>query len=164
VIRSTALARAMPDVGACWRSETALNIAVEVNHIVIPAKDKRATAGLLAYVLGLEVEGDSAQFVRIRTGNGLTLDFSEPKPCCALQCAFLVSDAEFDAALSRISSGTINFYAAFGGKGRGEINRLHGGRGIYFDDPNGHLFELIEQPDASALDSRIKAVAIKCTY
>lgn len=142
----------------------ALNIAVEVNHIVIPAEDKRATAGLLAYILGLEVEGDSDQFVRIRTSDGLTLDFSEPEAWHGLvQCAFLVSPKEFDVVLARIS-GTINFYAALDGTGRGEINHLHGVRCIYFDDPNGHLFELIEQPDASAPDSRIKAVAIKCTY
>lgn len=154
---------AMPEPGVCRRSETAWNVAVEVNHIVIPAEDTRATAGLLAHVLGLEVEADSGEFVRIRTIDGLTIDFSEPKSCWAFQCAFLVSDAEFDAALSRINSGTINFYSAFDGTGRGEINHLHGGRCIYFDDAGGHLFELIEQPAASVTESRIKAVAIKLT-
>jgi len=88
----------MPEPGVCRRSETAWNVAVEVNHIVIPAEDTRATAGLLAHVLGLEVEADSGEFVRIRTIDGLTIDFSEPKSCWAFQCAFLVSDAEFDAA------------------------------------------------------------------
>lgn len=28
----------------------------------------------------------------------------------------------------------------------GEINTNHGGRGVYFDDPSGHHFELITQP------------------
>ncbi len=150
--------------GVCRRAKTALKIAVEVNQIVIPAKDKRAAAGLLAYILGLEVEGVSSRFVRIRKGDGLTLDFSEPTAWHGLlQCAFLVSRAEFDDVLSRLNRGGINFYAAFDGKGRGEINRLHDGRGIYFDDPDGHLFELIERLGASAPDSRIKAVAIKLT-
>jgi catechol 2,3-dioxygenase-like lactoylglutathione lyase family enzyme len=148
-------------VPVCRRSETALNIAVEVNRIVIPAKDKRATAALLAYVLGLKVEADAGHFVRIRGSDGLTLDFSQPTACWAFQCALLVSDAEFDDALSRIHSGAIDFYAGFDRTGRGEINHLHGARHIYFDDPNGHLFELIEQLDASATSSRIKAVAIK---
>ena len=139
-----------------------LKVAVEVNHIVIPAKDTRATADLLAYILGLDVEDNSDRFVRIRTSYGLTLDFSEPKAWHGpIQCAFLVSRAEFDAALSRMSRGAIDFYAAFDRKGRGEINHLHCGRGIYFDDPDGHLFELIEQLDTSAAKSRIKAVAIK---
>ena len=28
----------------------------------------------------------------------------------------------------------------------GEINHLHGGRGVYFDDPNGHVMEIITHP------------------
>jgi catechol 2,3-dioxygenase-like lactoylglutathione lyase family enzyme len=151
----------MMPVPVCRQSETALSIAVEVNHIVIPAKDKRATAELLAYVLGLQVEGCFDEFVRIRGSNGLTLDFSESNACWAFQCAFLVSDAEFDAAVSRINRGTINFYAEFDRTGFREINWRDGSRCIYFDDPEGHLFELIEQLDASAPDSRIRAVAIK---
>jgi catechol 2,3-dioxygenase-like lactoylglutathione lyase family enzyme len=151
----------MRQVPVCRRSEPALNIAVEVNHIVIPAKDKRATAELLAYVLGLEVEGCFGESARVRGSNGLTLDFSESNACLALQCAFLLSDVEFDAALSRINSGAINFYAAFDKTGFGEISRRDGSRCIYFDDPNGHLFELIEQLDASATDSCLRALAIK---
>jgi catechol 2,3-dioxygenase-like lactoylglutathione lyase family enzyme len=151
----------MRQVPVCPRSETALNIAVEVNHIVIPARDKRATAELLAYILGLEVEGCFDESVRIRRSNCLTLEFSECNACWAFQCAFLVSDAEFDAALSRINSGAINFYAEIDRTGFGEINRRDGSRCIYFDDPNGHLFELIEQLDASATDSCLRAVAIK---
>jgi len=151
----------MRQVPVCRRSETALNIAVEVNHIVIPAKDKRATAELLAYVLGLEVEGRFDESVRILRSNGLTLEFSECNACWAFQCAFLLSDVEFDAALSRIDSGAINFYAEIDRTGFAKINRRYGSRCIYFDDPNGHLFELIEQLDSSATDNRLRALAIK---
>lgn len=151
----------MRQVPFCRRSETELNIAVEVNHIVIPAKDKRATAELLAYVLGLEVEGRFDESVCILRSNGLTLEFSECNACWAFQCAFLLSDVEFDAALSRIDSGAINFYAEIDRTGFAKINRRYGSRCIYFDDPNGHLFELIEQLDSSATDNRLRALAIK---
>ena|ERR1700722_15192704 len=151
----------MMPVPVCRRSEAALNMAVEVNHIVIPAKDKRATAELLAYILGLEVEGCVGEFVRIRGDNGLTLDFSESNACWAFQCAFLVNDEEFDAAFSRINREVINFYAEFDRTGFGETNWRDGSRCLYFDDPDEHLFELIEQLDASATDSCLKAVAIK---
>jgi hypothetical protein len=30
--------------------------------------------------------------------------------------------------------------------GRGKINHLCGGGGVYFDDPDGHLMELITRP------------------
>ncbi len=140
---------------------SALKITVEVNHIVVPAKDEWASARLLAYVLGLEVEPEPDHLARVRTGDGLTLDFSAEKSLWPIQCALLVNNAEFDAAFERIKSGTIRFYAEVDGTGRGEINRLHGGRGVYFDDPNGHVFELIEQVDSPASERRIKAVAIK---
>ncbi len=32
---------------------------------------------------------------------------------------------------------------ACGGRGKGEINHRRGGRGVYFADPNGHLYELM---------------------
>jgi catechol 2,3-dioxygenase-like lactoylglutathione lyase family enzyme len=153
----------MPVAGACKRSDTALNVAVEVNHIMVPALDKRATAGLLAGILGLEVEAEAGQCVRLCAGNGLTLEFTESGACWAFQCAILVSGPEFDAALARIKHAAISFYASCDRTGRGEIDRERGGRHIYFDDPNGHLFELIESSDASGTESRVKAIAIKLT-
>ena len=132
-----------------------VTIAVEVDHIVVPANNQRATAELLACVLGLEVQ-DDGRFVSVRSADGLALDFSEPQNSrCVLQCAFFLSGADFDAALARIRSAGIDFYASFDGKGRGELNLQLGGRGLYFNDPDNHLFELIEQR------SPIKAVAIK---
>ena len=58
----------------------------------------------------------------------------------------LVSEAEFDAALSRIRAAGVAHYANFRRERPGEINHLYGGRGVYFDDPNGHLLELITRP------------------
>ncbi len=55
-------------------------------------------------------------------------------------------EAEFDAALERVRRAGIAFFAEFDGSGDGEINHLYGGRGFYFRDPNGHLFELITRP------------------
>ena len=128
-----------------------MKIAVEVDHIVVPARDPRATAELLAYILGLEVQGGAI----VRSGDGLALDVSESRHCYAFQCAFLLSGAEFDAALVRIRRARIDFYATFDGKGPGELNLQHGARGLYFNDSDNHLFELIEHR------SPIKAVAIK---
>ncbi len=135
-----------------------MKIAVEINHIVVPAIDQLATAEFLAHILGLEVQDGRS----VRSIDGLTLDFIEPQSsACVFQCAFLLSGAEFDATLARIRRAGIDFYATFDGKGRGELNRQHGARGIYFNDPDNHLFELIEQINASACDASIKAVAIK---
>ena len=57
----------------------------------------------------------------------------------------LVSGDVFDRALERIKAGNVPFWAG-PGHTRGEINHNHGGRGVYFDDPSGHHFELITAP------------------
>lgn len=121
-------------------------MAVELNHIIVPAKDKQASAEFLAGILGLEAGPQWSIFVPVRTSNGVTLDYVDADQFRPQHYAFLVSDTEFDSALSRIQSAGIQFYADFDRAGRGEINHLYGGRGFYFDDPNGHLLELITRP------------------
>src|ERR1700739_2305587 len=77
---------------------------------------------------------------------GHSLDFSDAEGFRSQHYAFLVSDAEFDAALARIRASGVKHYANFRRERPGEINHLYGGRGVYFDDPNGHLIELITRP------------------
>jgi catechol 2,3-dioxygenase-like lactoylglutathione lyase family enzyme len=119
---------------------------IELNHTIIPAGDKWASAKFLAAILGLEAGPEWGPFVPIRLANRVTLDFAEATGFRPQHYAFLVGDAEFDAALARLESAGAAFYARFDRSGRGEINHLYGGRGVYFDDPNGHLFELITRP------------------
>jgi hypothetical protein len=53
----------------------------------------------------------------------------------------LSATPSFDAAFARI-----RYYADPRRAKPGEINHLHGGRGVYFDDPNGHLMQIITHP------------------
>ncbi|HKV54762.1 MAG TPA: VOC family protein [Candidatus Binataceae bacterium] len=121
-------------------------MSVELNHIIIPARDKRASAEFLAKILGLQVQPQWAHFLPIRVSNGVTLDYVDGGEFRPQHYAFLVSEAEFDAALARIRSAGVTFYAEFTREGKGQINHLYGGRGVYFDDPSGHLLELITRP------------------
>jgi catechol 2,3-dioxygenase-like lactoylglutathione lyase family enzyme len=121
-------------------------MSVELNHTIIPAKDKWISAKFLADILDLEAGPQWAHFVPVRTGNGVTLDFSDAAEFRPQHYAFLVGEAEFDAALSRIRAKGVPHYANFRRELPGEINRHYGGRGVYFDDPNGHLFEIITRP------------------
>jgi catechol 2,3-dioxygenase-like lactoylglutathione lyase family enzyme len=75
----------------------------------------------------------------VRTGNGVPLDYADAAEFRRQHYAFLVSEAEFDAALARIKEAGIAFDADFNRAGRGEINHLSGGRGVYFEDPDGRL-------------------------
>ena len=76
----------------------------------------------------------------------MTLDFAEAAEFRRQHYAFLVGEQEFDTALSQIKSAGISYYADFNRDGRGEINHHYGGRGFYFDDPDGHLMEIITRP------------------
>jgi catechol 2,3-dioxygenase-like lactoylglutathione lyase family enzyme len=43
----------------------------------------------------------------------------------------------------------MKYWADPGQKQEGEINRHYGGRGVYFEDPSGHLLEIITKPYGS---------------
>ena len=121
-------------------------MTVELNHTIIPARDKWTSAKFLADILNLEAGPEWGHFVPVCTGNGVTLDYSDSLDFRPQHYAFLVSEAEFDAALSRIRAAGVAHYANFRRELPGEINHLYGGRGVYFDDPSGHLLELIIRP------------------
>ncbi|HKD65475.1 MAG TPA: VOC family protein [Candidatus Binataceae bacterium] len=121
-------------------------MSVQLNHLIIPARDKWESARFLARILDAEPGPEWSIFVPVRVSNGVTLDYADATDFHTQHYAFLVSDAEFDSALARIRNAGIPFFADFTHRGRGEINHLYGGRGVYFDDPSGHLLELITRP------------------
>jgi len=93
-------------------------MTIELNHTIIPARDKRASAKFLADILGLEAGPEWSHFVPVRTSNGVTLDYADAADFRRQHYAFLVSESEFDAALSRIKAAGIAFYADFNRAGR----------------------------------------------
>ncbi|MEV7238319.1 VOC family protein [Streptomyces sp. NPDC051020] len=123
-------------------------MSVELNHTIIHARDKRESADFLANILGLEIGAEWGPFIAVVTANGVTLDFATiPAESITMQhYAFLVSEAEFDAAYTRIKDLGITYWADPHRKHPGEINHNDGGRGIYFLDPAGHAMEIITRP------------------
>ncbi len=115
---------------------------VEVNHLIVPATDKNASARFLADILGLEPDGPVSHFRPVQIGH-VTLDYDDATDIRPLHLAFLVDDATFDAAHRRLLDAEVPTYADPRRSRPGEINHGHGGRGVYFDDPDGHLFELL---------------------
>ena len=86
----------------------------------------------------------------------MTLDYYEKRdePIQSQHYAFLVPDEQFDAVMTRLEVVGVTYYADPGHTEPGQINRLFGGRGAYFDDPNGHNVE-IRLNLTSALRARI---------
>ena len=63
--------------------------------------------------------------------------------------AFLVSETEFDEIFGRIQERSLPYWADPAQKQADEINHHDGGRGFYFEDPNGHFLEVITRPYGS---------------
>ncbi|WP_119731910.1 VOC family protein [Thermomonospora amylolytica] len=118
---------------------------VELNHTIVHARDKRESAEFLAGVLGLEVGDEWGPFIPVTTANGVTLDFADAGagPITAQHYAFLLPEAEFDAAFDRLRRAGVAYYADPYLRRPGEINHAHGGRGLYFLDPAGHVMEIL---------------------
>lgn len=114
--------------------------------------DKKASAEFLAGLLGLEVQPQYGPFVPVVTDNGATLDFADAggEPVAPQHYAFLVSEDEFDAVFARIRQAGLTYYADPAGQRPGEINHDHGGRGVYWSDPDGHFLEILTRPYGSA--------------
>jgi catechol 2,3-dioxygenase-like lactoylglutathione lyase family enzyme len=119
-------------------------MAVELNHIIVPAKDKQASADFLAGILGVAEVNSWGPFVQLHLSNGVALDYYEMDTDFSTQhCAFMVSEEEFDASFERIKQAGIAYWADPFKNQPNEINHLYGGRGVYFDDPSGHSMEII---------------------
>jgi catechol 2,3-dioxygenase-like lactoylglutathione lyase family enzyme len=125
-------------------------MSVQLNHTIVAARDKNASADFLATMLGLRVSPPFGPFIPVETSNGVTLDFIDTDDEIAPQhYAFLVSEEEFDAIFGRIEQAGLDFWADPGHHEPGKINHNDGGRGVYWDDPNGHVLEIITRPYGS---------------
>jgi catechol 2,3-dioxygenase-like lactoylglutathione lyase family enzyme len=118
-------------------------MAITLNHTIVPAHDKEASARFFADIFGLKYEGPSGHFAPVRVNETLTLDFDNDNDFDTHHYAFHVSDPEFDAILKRVQEAGITFGSDPWDLENRELNSWNGGRGLYFRDPNGHILELL---------------------
>ncbi len=119
-------------------------MAAQLNHTIVWTNDKQRSAAFMADMLGLPDPEPFFHFLVVRMANGVSLDFMQKDgPISSQHYAFLVSDAEFDAAMAKITERKIDYWADPARSSPGVINHHWGGRGVYFEDPDGHLLELI---------------------
>lgn len=118
-------------------------MTVTLNHTIVHARDSQATAAFLTEILGLPPHRNLAHFTVVQVGD-TSLDLIETDgEISSRHFAFLVSEAEFDAIFARIRARGLSYWADPFHRQPGEINHWDDGRGVYFDDPNGHLLEVI---------------------
>ena len=125
-------------------------MTVELNHTIVPARDKHASAQFIADVLGVPVAGEVGPFVQVELGNGVTLDYMTSNDVSSHHYAFLVDDDTFDAGYQKLLDAGVETWADPDHTQPGEINTRWGGRGVYFPDPNGHNMEILTRPPTDA--------------
>ncbi|GAB2683826.1 VOC family protein [Saccharopolyspora gloriosae] len=128
---------------------------IQLNHTIVMAHDQDRTARFFTEVLGLPEAGRFGPFRTVRPDNDVTLDVLESGGDIAPQhYAFLVGEQEFDAIFDRIVERDIAYWADPHHGEPGVVNTRDGGRGIYFDDPNGHNLEILTREYGSGPDRR----------
>jgi catechol 2,3-dioxygenase-like lactoylglutathione lyase family enzyme len=118
-------------------------MAIVLDHTIVPAHDKIASAGFFARVFGLDYKGTHSHFAPVRVNEALTFDFDDRDQFEQHHYAFKVDEAEFDAIFDRVKAEGIAYGSGPRSRTDMQINHRHGGRGVYFDDPNGHVLEIL---------------------
>jgi catechol 2,3-dioxygenase-like lactoylglutathione lyase family enzyme len=119
-------------------------MTLELNHTIVGARDKRASAAFLAELLDATVGPDDGPFVPITLENSVTLDFMDRDDDFTMQhYAFLVDGDTFEAAQKRVEAKGVTIFADPFLKQPGDIYDEDGTRGFYFRDLVGHTMELL---------------------
>jgi hypothetical protein len=122
----------------------------QLNHTIVWCRDKSRSAALLARILGGSPAMPFYNFMVVRLDNGVSLDFLEKGgPIASQHYAFLIEESEFDATFARIRNEGLNYWADPAKSRPNEINHNDGGRGVYFEDLDGHFLEVITRPYGS---------------
>jgi len=125
-------------------------MAVRLNHTIVSVRDKHESATFLAEILGLDEPTRFGPFLIVQVDNDVSLDFADDHgPVHPQHYAFLVGEGDFDEIFGRIRSRGLPHWADPGRRRSGEINTNDGGRGVYWEDPSGHLLEIITRPYGS---------------
>jgi catechol 2,3-dioxygenase-like lactoylglutathione lyase family enzyme len=124
-----------------------MTVAIQFNHTIVPAHDAEASAMFLAEILGRDAPVRFGPFWDLALDNGVTLAFQRSDEKIPIEhYAFLVSESEFDAVFERIRARGLTYWSDPMHQRPFEINRNDGGRGLYWNDPNGHYLEIITRP------------------
>ena len=125
-------------------------MSVQLNHTIVWCRNQQTSATVLAELLGLPAPTRYGPFLVVDAANGVSLDYHEIDGEIAPQhYAFLIGEDDFDEVFGRIRERALDHWADPGRRQAGVINTRDGGRGVYFEDPDGHLLELLTRPYGS---------------
>jgi catechol 2,3-dioxygenase-like lactoylglutathione lyase family enzyme len=125
-------------------------MAIVLDHTIVPAKDKIASAKFFAEIFGLKVKPGEGYFAQVQINESLTFDFADEQEPQSHHYAFHISEADFEAIFGRVKAKGLPYGSGPYNHTDGETYTRRGGRGFYFEDPNGHLLEVMTVPETGS--------------
>lgn len=122
---------------------------VTLNHTIVHARDAAETARFLTEILDLPPARRLGHFTVVQVGDTSLDLLQSSEPISSRHFAFLVGEDEFDEIFDRLKARGLGYWADPFHKEPGRINHWDDGRGLYFDDPNGHNLEILTRPYGS---------------
>lgn len=118
-------------------------MSIELDHVIVSARNKIASARLLAELLGVPwAEAGAGPFAPVYVNDGLTLDFIETdEDIPGEHFCFRVSQGEFDAILARIDAAGIEYRSSVRGPVDRKVDPQYGN--VYWNEPEGHQWEML---------------------
>ena len=133
-------------------------MAIQLDHVIVPSRQPVTSAKLLATLLGVPWEASRGEFSPVYVNDSLTVDFMDREEFQRHHLCFRVGDDDFDMILGRIQSAGLKYRSRPRGESDMMINRRLGGKNLYWEDADGHLWEILTVSYARA-DSPPAAVA-----
>lgn len=116
---------------------------IHLDHTIVPSRNPVASAQFLADLLGVPWEKERGHFTPVYLDETLTLDFGERDQFDSHHYCFQVSDEGFDQIFGRIKAAGIKYRGEPRGPDDLTINTRLGGRNIYWEDADGHVWEML---------------------
>lgn len=118
---------------------------IELDHCIVPSRDKAASARQLAELLGVAWgPARFGPFVAVYLNDGLTLDFFETHDAFPVEhFCFRVPQHEFDAIRARLQAAGIAYRSMVAGPIDHHVDTQFGGMGLYWNEPDGHQWEML---------------------
>jgi hypothetical protein len=120
-------------------------MAIELDHSIVPSHTAVESARRLAELLDVPWSATGVgPFAPVYVNQGLTLDFIQTdEEFPVYHFCFRVSEAEFDAILKRLQQTSIPYRSSVRGAVDMKINTEYGGRMLYWNEPDGHQWEML---------------------
>jgi catechol 2,3-dioxygenase-like lactoylglutathione lyase family enzyme len=120
-------------------------MAIELDHFIVSSRDRNAAARQLAGLLGVAWgEARIGPFTAVYVNDGLTLDFIDTEDAFPVEhFCFRVEPDEFDRILARIEAAGIAWRARVAGPIDRQVDTQFGGKGVYWNEPDGHQWEML---------------------